>query len=400
MKRFAATLFSFEAVFVLFLFAGRFKEDPRFSWVPVDLTLLFLVLSVAAGIWVLYKRRFRFRVQSLQLLGLVGAFLLFCGCTYFWTSSVVYALEKLGYLWVLTFWSFLACALIISRNTQRVKRLFIILMVFSSWVVLEALVATLGSEFTGQQVHALGTLYLGLGRVMGLGAAVFLVYAISQFRNWIAHCILFGLFLIHIAMLLVIGGRGPLIATILSLGVPVYYGLGWNIQQGTIKIRKYVRPIILIIVLASATIALLLPADALTTVIRLQALTSGDMGASAGTRVHMYSQALHVWAENPIWGAGIGGWPVLTGWGDQKMYPHNLVLEVLAEYGIVGLILLFVPIVYALYLFLKNRSSPFSVAKMAILALFINTFVNAMLTGDLSDNRVFFAMLGLLLYQG
>ena len=33
---------SFELSFVLFLFAGRFKLDPRFAWVPVDLTLFWV----------------------------------------------------------------------------------------------------------------------------------------------------------------------------------------------------------------------------------------------------------------------------------------------------------------------------------------------------------------------
>lgn len=400
MRRIAATLFSFETAFVLFLFAGRYKEDPRFAWVPVDLTLLFLLLSIAAGTWVLYKRHFRFRIETLQLLGLFGGFLLFCGSTYFWTPSMVYAIEKLGYLWVLTFWSFVACALVISQSTQRLKRFLLVLTVFSSWVVAEALLAALSSGITGQQVYALGTRYLGLGRIIGLGAAVVLMYAISITRKRGLQFLLFGLFLSHIGMLLVIGGRGPLVATVLSLGIPVYYGLGVHFQRGSITMRKYLRPMISIFALAVVAVIFLVPEGALTTIARLQILTSGDVGASAEARVEMYSQAIQIWSENPVWGAGIGSWPVLAGWGDQKMYPHNLVLEVLAEYGIAGLVLLVLPVIYAFWVFGKSQTPANNIFKMTVLVLFANTFINAMLTGDLSDNRILFSMLGLLLYQG
>ena len=40
------TLLSFELCHVFFLFAGRIKADPRFGWVPFDLTALFFFLSV------------------------------------------------------------------------------------------------------------------------------------------------------------------------------------------------------------------------------------------------------------------------------------------------------------------------------------------------------------------
>ena len=66
--RLLSDLFTFEALFVLFLFAGRFKTDPRLQWVPVDLTLLFFVASVGVGLVLLVKRRFRVSRNSFSLL--------------------------------------------------------------------------------------------------------------------------------------------------------------------------------------------------------------------------------------------------------------------------------------------------------------------------------------------
>ena len=42
-------VFSFEVVFVLFIFAGLYKADPRLAWFPVDLTLLLFIVSVGFG---------------------------------------------------------------------------------------------------------------------------------------------------------------------------------------------------------------------------------------------------------------------------------------------------------------------------------------------------------------
>lgn len=399
MKRAASAVFSFEVVFVLFLFAGRFKEDPRFEWVPVDTTVLLLLGSLAAGGWVLYKRRGKMRRSPLLLTGLLGLFFTFCGFSYFWSPSTAYAIEKIGYLWVLTFWSFLGCAFIISRDQARLHRFFVVLMVFSSWFVFEALGAFLSADLTGQQVYALGTRYLGLGRVIGLGSIVLFIYAISAARSRMRRLLFLALFFGHVATLLVIGGRGPLLATVAGLLIPVYFGTDWDMMRAKVSVQRYVKPIIVSLLVSVVGVILFLPSGALTSILRLQVLFSNDVGASAGIRIQMYEQAVEIWAAHPLGGAGIGGWPVLAGWGDQKMYPHNLFLEVLSEYGIVGLVLVFTFASYGFQKLFAGRPIKKSILKIVILSIFANAFVNAMLTGDLSDNRVLFAIVGLFLYS-
>lgn len=399
MKRAASAVFSFEVVFVLFLFAGRFKEDPRFDWVPVDTTVLLLLGSLAAGGWVFYKRRGKMRRSPLLLTGLLGLFFTFCGFSYFWSPSTAYAIEKIGYLWVLTFWSFLGCAFIISRDQARLRRFFVVIMVFSSWFVFEALGAFLSADLTGQQVYALGTRYLGLGRVIGLGSIVLFIYAISATRSKMRRLLFLVLFFGHVATLLVIGGRGPLLATVAGLLVPVYFGTDWDMMRAKVSVQRYVKPIIASLFVSIVGVILFLPSGALTTILRLQVLFSNDVGASAGMRIQMYEQALEIWSVHPFGGAGIGGWPVLAGWGDQKMYPHNLFLEILSEYGIIGFILVSTFAFYAFRKLFAGRPVNKSILKIVVLSIFANAFVNAMLTGDLSDNRVLFAMVGLFLYS-
>ena len=47
------TIFSFETFFVLFLFAGRYKNDPIFHWIPVDITALLFGLTIIWGLLIL-----------------------------------------------------------------------------------------------------------------------------------------------------------------------------------------------------------------------------------------------------------------------------------------------------------------------------------------------------------
>lgn len=51
-------------------------------------------------------------------------------------------------------------------------------------------------------------------------------------------------------------------------------------------------------------------------------------------------RALEVSRENLLFGVGLGGFPITTGGGDDPgLYPHSVVLEVLAEQGLFGLLL-------------------------------------------------------------
>src|SRR5690349_20484430 len=68
-----ADLLSVEACFILFVFSGRYKWMPEFSWFPVDLTAAFLVLTLALIVSELASGRLR-----LPSLGIAGvSFLLF-----------------------------------------------------------------------------------------------------------------------------------------------------------------------------------------------------------------------------------------------------------------------------------------------------------------------------------
>ncbi|MDA1192877.1 MAG: hypothetical protein O3A46_14480, partial [Candidatus Poribacteria bacterium] len=73
------------------------------------------------------------------------------------------------------------------------------------------------------------------------------------------------------------------------------------------------------------------------------------------------------------------------------------ILEILVETGLIGLVLFLLLLLYGrrcLGGFAQIRNDP----RRILIALFlVNTFINAMISGDLLDNRMMFAMIGLML---
>ncbi len=133
----------------------------------------------------------------------------------------------------------------------------------------------------------------------------------------------------------------------------------------------------------------------LKTVSRFLALMQPDGGTSGGSRIWLFENALRLWAETPFLGHGLGSFALQMGWVDNRAYPHNIILEILVEMGVVGLCLwglvVFLVIKNITHSRLRN-SSLFSLGVMYL----VFTGVNTMVSGDLVDNRFFFAILGLI----
>lgn len=113
------------------------------------------------------------------------------------------------------------------------------------------------------------------------------------------------------------------------------------------------------------------------------------------SRINMFDAAYQMWLESPFIGNGVGSFAVSYTGIDIKMYPHNIFLEVLAEVGLVGFSILIMMISLGVYrgcVGLKRKDKYIDVTMLSFIFLFLNVNV----TGDLNDNRIFFAFLALL----
>lgn len=391
-RQLLGSLISFEALVVLYMFAGIYKEDPRFMWIPVDLTGLFFALSVAVGSLIIV-------LNPIYKKGLPPIVATVCLVTWFlvsltWSPSRVYGPEKVLFMGTLVLWAVIAGALIIAPDAERLRRLFTLLLLLSLWMGVEALLVYLEAGGQAGRIEVATTSYLAIGRVCGLGALVAVaawLFATSRVTSWL--CL--GLFLGLGFILAISGGRGPLLATALPLLIPIALGIRMTSRKILYSPTQLSVLVLLVAIAGAFAVYSGVTGLELKTIERLEQLTEGDLRGSAEVRAEHYANAAKLWSEAPVLGQGAGSYPLLTGRGDVPRYPHNLFLELMAEGGIVALGLFGALVASALrgVSFERLRRDP--QAACAVM-LFANGFCSAMLSADLPDNRAMFMMIGVL----
>jgi O-antigen ligase len=386
-----SSFFSFEALLVLYMFAGLYKGDPRFAWIPVDPTALFFVLSVAVGSIIIVRKGIY--KKGLPVVFVMGCLVAWFALSLVWSPSRIYGPQKVFFFGSLALWGLIAGALIVAPDPKRVRRLFTLMLMLALWAGVDAVLAYVES---GGAIYRLRSLddeggrggYLLLGRVCGPGALVALAGWLYS-RGSLAGRLYLGLFLGLSFVLAIGGGRGPLLSTALPLLIPVCLSI-------RLPARKILasRRLLLVIVLPLVTAGGLalyatVTAQRLGTIDRLERLAEGN------PRIAAYTTASEAWPQAPLFGHGAGSWPFLVGIPERNAYPHNMFLEIIVEAGIIGLILFLALVWTALrpVSLERLRRDPRALCAMM---LFANTLLNAMTTSDLAGNRAMFMMLGVL----
>jgi O-antigen ligase len=132
-------------------------------------------------------------------------------------------------------------------------------------------------------------------------------------------------------------------------------------------------------------------------------VTSGAQTKTFEYRRDSWELAYDMFRQSPAIGHGIGSFKKFNFGSqqyipEQKVYPHNIVWELLSETGLVGLFLfslLHIP-VFRLLTSRKRRNEDFTTSLRGMVFVFwFFCFINALSSGDINDNRVMFCLLGL-----
>jgi O-antigen ligase len=385
-----SSLFSFETLLVLYIFAGLYKGDRRFAWIPVDPTALFFLLSVAVGGIIILRKGIH--TKSLPLIVAMGCLVTWLWVSLLWSPSQIYGPQKVLFMGTLVLWALIAGALIIAPDPKRVRRLFTIILLLSLWGAVDALVGYVRSPNTVYQITTVDDeqvgAYLILGMVCGPGALIALAGWLGS-RGRATRWLYLGLFLSLGFVLAIAGGRGPLVFAALPALIPI--GLSLRLPKRRILLSRALLSALVLLLAAAGSLALYrgMTEQRLATFDRMFRLAEGN------PRTEAYAQAIDIWHDAPLIGGGAGSWPVLTGRGDRTMYPHNLFLEIGAESGLVGVVLFLVLLGVALgpVSFERLRRDP---QALCALMLFSNALLITMAATDLPGARVMFMMLGVL----
>jgi len=395
--RFASSFFSLENAFVLFLLSGRFKADPRFSWFPIDITLFFMGISILAFIYIYIRNANKISLGTVAIVAILiyFAFLHWSVLSMLWAQYTGYTLQKAIRLIGPVTISFLIPLLAISRENTRLIRFLSLWILYSLWIASEAWITYLNGNNMQLLTHeVLGGNYLGVGRVVGFSAisALGLLFLTDRGINKLVRVMLIASLGFFLLTLLVVGARGPFVATVISILVMLLIIL-------FVYYKKFAQYVFYIAVL-SVLFGLLLPHIPAVTLKRLDVLFTESGGVSVEGRLSRYSFSINLASSNPFLGSGLSSFYYYYKDSAEKDrdYPHNIFLEIFSELGVIGLIL-FIMLLTLPFLNFYSRKLRYDqqLLRFIIMALYFFDFINSQVSGDLSDNRTLFSSIGLLL---
>jgi O-antigen ligase len=362
--------------FVLMFFAGDVKGNASFAWIPFDLTVGAGALAFVLSAFSFLPTNGRVRTQAGWMLSLF----LVMSMAVTWTDWTSYAIQKAAVLFSLSFFAAMLPAFLFTR-LENVK-------LFVFWIVVVGMLISasgLMQVFTGETVQGritgINSNTISLGRNAGI-ALVGLYTIVScggRKRLWLA------IFCLPLFMVLISSGsRGPvLIALIVIAFVTLRWALG-SFQTMSIVLALF----------AAATFVIVLDPPFLPegSVERIQRFVELRYDNSAEERVLAGRVAMREITQSPL-GLGIGGFSRVYNFGNgtDRIYPHNLFLEITVEEGwIAGLLFLTVASVAGIRAYRSAAAEP---ELRPFFAVFVFAFCNALVSGDVNDNKILYSFL-------
>lgn len=389
-----------EVFFVLFMFGGVYKNALSFLPSFIDITIVFMLLSIFIGVR---------KVLSTKVIDkvLIAPFLLYAGLVFLCIISFLYvdknpySLEKTLRLIVITGWAYIGPFLLIdySNPKKSLKRVLWAMIFVGVTIGFISIFEYVTNAMPSKTATAFGSEnYLPLGRVTAIASLLLMCYYLFEKSTKKTFILTFLTVPFTIYALFISGGRMPVIAFITSLAIILALGASARKVKNikTINFNKKIVIYAYIGLWVSPVIIYLVTKSNFFT--RFLALFQEGGGASASGRITNYYTALDMILESKLMGMGIGGFLSYTGGSGDRGYPHNIILEITAELGVLGLIIFLLIIAVGLLRFFNYFNKNFY--STSVFALFVFFLINSMVSGDLNDNRFLFFSIALLSLSG
>lgn len=398
-----------EISFLLFIIGGAYKADERLSFITryVDPTLLFLFICYLSLFCILIKRKFTVKKIPRTLLIPYAVIIMFAIISLSYTPAPMYGLDKLLRLIFITT-SSLLLPFYLFEGYNSIKNFFIALTLFSILMIFDILSGGLKPGEFGF-TSAFGSNYLAVGRIIGPAFIFVSIYYFNK-ANFVQKLLLIPILILQIFGLFISGGRGPVIAVILSLLITfiVIFLLNFknilckkSISKNFARFYSFSS-----IILTIGVFIILFFYEYFTTFFERITLLHEMAGASAEGRILRYKTALSYLSQFPITitGLGLGGFSIKYAGFDDKRgdYPHNIFLEIGSELGFFSLLSFIILLFLTTKKIIKkievsnNKLPEIFFLNVAIFCLFLNSLINSSISGDINDNRLLFFFISLI----
>jgi len=397
MYRFLKLGFSFEALLSLYILSGLIKSILGYYEIKqtIDLSLLSFIALIISFLIEVVKNGLKLKINknTIVLIGIWIVFYCWILISLLYTPSTQYAYTK-----TLKFLTNIVFILILVRgkiNLQLFIRisLFISLAMMAWYIPLRFLYLTGNSPKGYWFTKEFMGMYLYLSMPLGLFIITILTSNIT-----ISKSNSISLFIIAASILgiILMGARGPLLFLIIIL---LLYSLKQQKINPTISIKNLFRTffailifIIIITLFKDQVIELFRVAfQRLLLIFKGISFSNNDFGESVNKRLLLLDQAVNIIFSSPsnsIFGTGIGSFGLLTIGEDIRHYPHNFILEIWCELGLIGLSIF---IVLMTLIFRKIKLSKAGLNIYPLLYLLINFLKSS----SLEDMRLFFVFMAI-----
>ena len=383
-----------------FLTAGFIKATLmlKFSFFRVaDYTVLCAILVLIAMAYSFARSGGRIKdIISIP----VGMYLFLVGILFFglaYTSAPNYGLEKSSRFATLTLIAFLA-PVVFSNNNRDIKLLM--------WVVLAVgITLTVGTIMAPQSIEPrpegraefMESSSLGTATQIGMSLVITFVFAVMTGTPKLLRTVSLAIMPFMMAGMILTGSRGPFAGLILTCLVAIFI------------CRRGISKAWLPFIVGAAVVSLMVSFVKLPERVTSRIATLWESGYTAkravGTRTEMFVWAVRRSPERLILGHGTGAYAVDRGGQDERSYPHNIVIELLYEQGLVGAIIisLFLWLIFRRWRqaarFVRLYELDIGIFQAVHIAglLFLFAFMQALKSGDINDNRFMFFCAGLVL---
>jgi O-antigen ligase len=371
----------------IFLLAGAAKVLPGVSSFPVDISLACFALAVVLAL--VERRADDLDAAIYWTLLAFSAYVLWAAATSTWSSSGATgqtALLRLVALNLPVLW----LGVMAGADRASLDRLFATIAVVALAVAVVAGIVMLGGPaawfMAADTVADIRGAYQGTTLAVGMG---FLV-CVGRFLHaeglarwpWLGGAIVAGV------VMLVTGGRSGLIGAV--LGAVAIAALS------PAQARR--RAVIVGAVLIAGGFVVAAAGGELRGIERMMRLIDAD-GTVRGERYSLWADAWRLWVLHPIAGVGFGGFAPAAGYGDvEGLYPHNVLLQVLAETGIVGAVL-FATIWLVILRRFAGAVSGLEQQGAILAGLLVLALVRVQVSGSIED-RVLWFIAGMALCAG
>lgn len=386
--------FSFEVVFVLFLFAGTFKAAPILEPINsrIDLTAVLVAAGWACGSFVFFREQ-RWPVG----LGKQYAYLLFLFFAY---EIVLFAIGQpyersrntvLRIIGMST-WAVIAPLFIINSHL-RIQRLLRLSFVFLMILGLNSLFITKSADASNRTVVRAGTFgaaqeddgsYGEAGRYAADGVTMAAVAFLFS-SNLLERILLIGNLAILGMMVQLAGARQAILGLLAS---SAYLFVALTRRPGAV--RQIFKGVIAIGLLGFCFVyvrGMIYEDDQLA--IQTERLWSAFTDDGGGVldrsqRSKLWLEGINLWQKSPIIGNGLGAM--------EWTHPHNFFVEMLCDGGIVGLLIGSLVIAVPALLILQSMLTGAGAYFMILSSFWLNHFVFSMVSGDVGQNRIVYTL--------